>query len=132
MLRNRCPDVVNLALKWCKSKDKWVNHAYKHFVGIYKDKNERDGAARIILGISNKYRKFEFHKTINWDEIDDEEKKHWKIVEDWVNWFQAYHLDMEQCYKTYGIEQLKQDYLPSLDEDKREELAKILVESFRK
>ena len=34
MLRDRCPKVVDLALKFTKSKNAWVEHTYTHFVNM--------------------------------------------------------------------------------------------------
>ena len=32
MLRDRCPQVVNYALKWQKAKERWINHTYDKFI----------------------------------------------------------------------------------------------------
>ena len=34
MLRDRCPKMVNYALKWRKAKEKWIDHVYSNFIGI--------------------------------------------------------------------------------------------------
>lgn len=101
MLRDRVPLLVNLALKWCKAKECWINHVYDNFVNIYVDKEQRYEATRIVLGISGKYRNFEFNKTIAWDNLTDEEIKSWKTVEDWVNWFQNYAMSIKEEYEQY-------------------------------
>lgn len=101
MLRDRVPLLVNLALKWCKAKECWINHVYDNFVNIYVDKEQRYEATRIVLGISGKYRNFEFNKTIAWDNLTDEETKSWKTVEDWVNWFQNYAMSIKEEYEQY-------------------------------
>ena len=66
MLRDRCPKVVNYALKWCKAKEKWIDHVYFNFIKIYAEKDQRNNATRIALGISegNQYT-FDFEKTID-------------------------------------------------------------------
>lgn len=101
MLRDRVPLLVNLALKWCKAKECWINHVYDNFVNIYVDKEQRYEATRIVLGISGKYRNFEFNKTIAWDNLTDEETKSWKTVENWVNWFQNYAMSIKEEYEQY-------------------------------
>lgn len=96
MLRDRCPAVIDLALRWCKAKTKWLDHVYQHFINIYVLKEERYEATRIILGISGKYRNFDFEKTIDWDNIDSEEEEYWKTILGWVNWFRNRHAAIEQ------------------------------------
>lgn len=130
MLRDRCPETVDLALKWCQSKTKWVEHVYSNFIGIYIGKDERHEAARIVLGIQKKDRHFEFSKTINWDDLSKEELEYWTYVKGWVNWFTSNHLDMQQYYQTNGKDALIRKYLSTLDEDTRQQLADYLIESF--
>ena len=88
MLRDRCPLVVDYALKCCKAKGRWIDHVYKSFIGFYSDKNERVNATRKSLGIvKGKPRLFDFHSTIDWDNLDDDETQYWEYVEAWVEWF---------------------------------------------
>lgn len=99
MLRNRCPAVVNYALKWQKAKERWIDHAYSNFIKIYVEKDERNHATRIILGIAKFYRNFEFDKSINWDDLTEEETKYWKRVSSWVKWFMKNYMYVENTYK---------------------------------
>lgn len=130
MLRDRCPEVVDLALKWCQAKTKWIDHVYSNFIGIYISKDERYEATRIVLGLQKKDRNFSFEKTIHWDSLTKEQFKEWTYVKGWVDWFTANHLDMQQYYKTNGREALIEQYLSTLDEDTQQELADYLIESF--
>ena len=41
MLRDRVPTVVSFALKWCKAKNAWIEHAYENSIGIYTEKKDR-------------------------------------------------------------------------------------------
>ena len=99
MLRDRCPTVVDWALKWCKAKTRWIDHCYEKFIGIYKSNDERYEATRICLGISGKYRNFDFHKTVDWDNLTEDETKYWNYVESWVKWFRETMLFIEEEYK---------------------------------
>lgn len=99
MLRDRCPKVVDYALKWQKAKEKWVDHAYVNFIKFYCDNNERKHATRIILGIAKFYRNFEFDKSIDWDNLMPEEKKYWARVSSWVKWFRKKYAYMENAYQ---------------------------------
>lgn len=99
MLRDRVPLFVDLALKWCKAKEIWINHVYNNFINIYVEKDQRYHATRIVLGISSKYRNFDFNKTIAWDNLTDEEKESWESVETWVSWFSIYGQTIIDKYK---------------------------------
>ena len=99
MLRDRCPKVVNYALKWQKAKDAWIHHAYKSFIKIYKDKDQRNNATRIVLGMENGVVKnFDFHKTIDWDNLSDFGINYWERVETWVKWFMKNYSYIENIY----------------------------------
>lgn len=100
MLRDRCPRTVNYALKWQKSKERWLDHAYTNFIKIYCDKKERNNATRIILGISKFYRNFDFDKSINWDNLTPEDKVYWERISSWVKWFQKQYMFIEKTYIT--------------------------------
>lgn len=95
MLRDRCPKVVDIALRWCRAKTKWINHVYSHFINIYVMKEDRYDATRIVLGISSKYRNFEFERTIDWENISESETEYWKTISEWVKWFQSRHIYIE-------------------------------------
>ena len=104
MLRDRTPQVVDMALKWCKAKECWLNHVYDHFINIYAEKEMRYEATRIVLGISGKYHNFDFEKTIDWENLDDKDKESWQSIADWVKWFQTELMVIEQTYKLYKNE----------------------------
>lgn len=100
MLRDRCPVVVDYALKYCKAKNRWIEHAYKSFIKFYADKHERDIATRKTLGIvKGKPKLFDFHSTIDWDNISTEEKEYWEYVESWVEWFRHCFSIIQNSYK---------------------------------
>ena len=103
MLRDRCPKVVNYALKWCKAKEKWIDHVYFNFIRIYAEKDQRNNATRIALGISegNRY-DFNFEKTIDWDNLTPKEKSYWIKVNGWVKWFMKHYAEIENTYDTYN------------------------------
>ena len=99
MLRDRCPKVVDYALKWQKAKERWIDHAYTNFIKIYIDNEERKHTTRIILGIAKFYRNFEFDKSIDWDNLTPEEIVYWKRVSSWVDWFMKNYAYMENTYE---------------------------------
>lgn len=77
MLRDRCPFVLNAALKWCKAKDKWIDYIYYTHVKKYP-KNQRSLAVKRVLGLKNvttrreiydHYRYVQFNKNITWEKV---------------------------------------------------------------
>lgn len=145
MIRDRVPFVVNLALIWTNSKTAWVEHVYKSFIGIYPSHNERDNAVRIVLGIKRRYKPFNFHSTIDWNNLKSESKNpyetisHWKFVEGWVDWFTANYAYIENAYAisiTSGFDEkdtkskIMQDYLGFLTEKEKEDMINLLIANF--
>ena len=110
MLRDRCPKMVDYALKWQKSKEKWIDHVYNSFVKIVGDEYQNDKMfrtasqnkniiVRTVMGIVNgKIKHFDFDKTIDWDNLADEEKIHWKRVSSWVKWFSTDYAYIKNAY----------------------------------
>ena len=98
MLRDRCPKVVDLALKWCKAKEAWLNHVYNNWIWIYSSNEERLKATRSLLGYDKNPRQFIFEDTIIWDNFSEDEEKRWKSIVRWVSWFQSKHKYIENAY----------------------------------
>lgn len=98
MLRDRVPFVVNLALKWCNAKGNWVDHVYDSQISIYANKEDRYDATRHVLGLKKHNREFDFHKSIDWDNITSEESEYWRQIEVWVTWFKVNHIYIKNIY----------------------------------
>ena len=98
MLRDRVPYVVNLALKWCNAKGAWINHVYDSQISIYVRKNDRYDATRHVLGIKKHNREFDFHKSIDWDNLCENDFQYWKQIEAWVTWFRVNHIYIKNIY----------------------------------
>lgn len=99
MLRSRCPKVVNYALKWKKAKSAWIEHTYTNFIRIYCDKDQRNNAVRIVLGIKNgKVKNFDFRKSIDWDNLNPKDTQYWENVSSWVEWFVNKYSYIENVY----------------------------------
>lgn len=128
MLRDRCPLMVDFALKWCQAKQRWIEHVYTNSIQFYKSKKDKNEACRIMLGISKKRRGFDFHYTITWDNLTPEEVDYWEVIEGWVNWFsvQFQVIEQEIDLSTLPLDKLKIDVtqrflasmLPKEDEPK--------------
>lgn len=111
MLRDRCPKIVNHALKWQKAKEKWIDHAYAYFIKIIGEERDIDNniirtatenkraVMTILLGLKKgKPKNFDFERTINWDDLTDEESAYWKRISSWVKWFGAKYAYIKNAY----------------------------------
>ena len=96
MLRDRVPSTVGSALKWCKAKERWLDHVYYSFINIYVSKDERYKATKIVLVIKENHIDFDFHNTIDWDNLTEKETKYWNNIESWVKWF-CKNMQYVQC-----------------------------------
>lgn len=111
MLRDRCPKLVNYALKWQKAKEKWIDHAYCYFIKIVGEeldidnkiirtaKENKRAVMTILLGMKKGQPKyFNFNNTIDWDNLSDKEKTYWERVSSWVKWFCTKYAYIENAY----------------------------------
>lgn len=149
MLRDRLPKVVDMALRYNKAKERWLDHVYYSFIWIYSDNEERYKATKVILGNNKKKKFFDFHKTIDWDNLPKDDNfvqntdgsymsqyKYWEIIESQVNWFKehmmfienAYDLYYNQGYSTESIlEFIKLQYLKEFDQSEQDNLIRFLA-----
>lgn len=144
MLRDRCPKTINFALKWCKAKDRWVEHTYNGFVRSLKENEDRKKATRAVLGIrKGRSKNFDFHRSIFWDQfgMTEEETAYWKWVEGWVDWFRATFIYIKNMYENnlsdgnYEEETFKQKlidkFLKTLDEKTQQDLSNFLIKCLK-
>ena len=126
MIRDRCPYVVNLALKWCtefgrivnqqldpeerisyKVKERWIERVYKENVAIYTTTDEKNSSVRKALGIHKGRQEFDFADSINMGNINPKsectELNFWKWVQTWVQWFQIHYKYIECIYNSFGV-----------------------------
>lgn len=99
MLRDRLPKLVNYALKWCKAKERWLDHTYKSWIWIYANNEDRLQETKRLLGLNGKNRNFDFHSTIDWENLPEDDIKYWNIVEGWVKFFQCKYQYIENEYQ---------------------------------
>lgn len=126
MIRDRCPHVVDLALKWCtefgrlvnqqiddpkkrfayKVKSRWIERVYRENIAIYTTKDEKDSSVRKALGIHRGKQTFNFAYSINLESINKtwnaQERKFWIWVNSWVNWFIDNYKYVENIYINSG------------------------------
>ena len=141
VLYKRIPYLVDLALKWNNAKKAWVEHVYTNQIKIYKKNKDRSIAMDIILK-----KPFNFHKSIDWDNllINTNDillsKDYWFNIESWINWFarnyayikNSYDISIESGTSLVEIKsKIKDGYLSSLDENTQEQLVNFLINSFK-
>ena len=103
MIRDRVPRTVDLALKWCKAKTRWVELVYYTYIWFLREKDARDYQTRQLLGIGKYSREFKFENTIEWSNLDKDEKEYWTNVSTWVNWFEKSLLPIVETYSTLKL-----------------------------
>lgn len=103
MIRDRVPQTVDAALKWCGAKTKWVEHVYYHFVWFLVDKEHRGYQVRCLMGLAKHSHKFNFDDTIDWWNIDKEEAEYWNGIRKWVEWFEKNTLTVVETWKTQKL-----------------------------
>lgn len=142
MLRDRIPNTVDIALKWRKAKERWLEHVYRTEICVYpvKDKQNRYATTRMILGISKKDRIFDFHRSIDWDNISPMERTYWANIETWVNWFIRKYMYIKNTYDislSCGKDEnsikeiIINEYLWQLSPHWRNKLANFLIKTFK-
>ena len=75
MLRDRMPKMLNLALKWCKAKEKWLDYVYENHIKIVP-KDQRGVEVKKCLGLKPKYNvndmyPYLWEKGISYKQIND-------------------------------------------------------------
>jgi hypothetical protein len=141
MLRNRLPDYVDLALKWCRVKELWINLVYNSQINILVNKQDRYNTTRIILGLSSKSRVFDFEDSIDWTWISEEERARMRPAVGWINFFKVNFPYIENKWKvnlSLGkteqefIEELSSGYLKTVNDSVRNKLAVFITNYLKK
>lgn len=99
MLRDRIPVYADIALKWCKTKERWINIVYRDTISVFADKNDRYDITKTVLGLKSKDKMFNFDDTVYWDALSEDEHKILKVASSWVKWFKYYFIFIENEYK---------------------------------
>lgn len=68
MLRDRMPKILDLALRWCKAKNRWIDYVYENNVKKHSKEN-RSNVVKVLLGIKQQYKRQEIHDQIKYDEL---------------------------------------------------------------
>lgn len=145
MIRDRVPQVINIALKWCQAKEKWVNRVYSLSAGLYTTTDEKNSAVRKQLGIHEGKQNFNFAESIDLELVTREnfnritgEDKYWVWVNGWVNWFAQKYQYLENAYKCHMIREEEETwksafmatYSEQLGEEEAQNLLSYLIKCF--
>lgn len=95
MISDRIPESWDMALRYCKCRQAWIDHIYNIHVrplnnNVMKSRaeNEKEKARRIRKLFENK----SFSSTINWNKLLQEnldEYNMWRNIDTWVSWFRS-------------------------------------------
>lgn len=70
MLRDRMPEILDMALTYCKAKSRWIDYVYANIIKKYS-KDKRSTVVKIILGIKQKYKRQEIYDQLRYVEFKD-------------------------------------------------------------
>ena len=142
MIRDRVPHTVDLCLRWLRAKTRWVEHVYTHHVWYIQDNQQRNYQVRALMGLTKATRGFNFDDTIDWTNVDQEEARYWRLIAEWVHWFERNMYSLLEMYETLKIKrgedddyikrymlEAKFDGLPKADQER---LWKMMKEHFHK
>lgn len=119
MISDNTPRTWDLALRWCKSKTKWIEYVYKQFVAVYnnnvmhtyaENKRLKGLAVKRILGVAKRKRgeHYPLSYTIKLDSFlvnptkeSIEEYDLWCGVIKWENWFSRSLIWLDESIKFY-------------------------------
>lgn len=69
MLRDRMPLTLDLALRWCKAKQRWIDYVYDKFVKKYP-KERRGVIVKTLLGIRQQYKRQDIYDHMRYVKLD--------------------------------------------------------------
>lgn len=68
MLRDRMPKILDLALRYCKAKERWIDYVYNNMVKKMS-KEKRSTVVKKILGIKQQYKRQEIYDAVKYGEL---------------------------------------------------------------
>lgn len=69
VIRDRMPQMLDLALTYCRAKSRWINYVYEHIIKKYP-KEKRIDAVKIALGIKQKWKRQEIYDHMRYVQFD--------------------------------------------------------------
>lgn len=68
MLKDRMPLMLDLALRLCKAKERWINYVYDNIVSRYP-RERRSIIVKQLLGVKQKWKRQEIYDTLRYVEF---------------------------------------------------------------
>jgi len=68
MLRDRMPKMLDLALRHCKAKQRWIDYVYENFVKRCQ-REKRSTVVKKLLGIKQQYKRQEIYDNLRYVEF---------------------------------------------------------------
>lgn len=68
MLRDRMPKMLDLALRWTKAKQRWIDYVYDNMIKKYSPE-QRSTIVKVILGIKQKYKRQQIYDQVKYSEL---------------------------------------------------------------
>ena len=107
VITDKMPQMLDLALIYCKAKSRWIDYVYEHIVKKYP-KDSRTNAVKIALGIKQRWKRQEiydhlryvqFNKNVTKKQVDNIPKsKLFMSFEDTIDFDDLYKTDVEMYY----------------------------------
>lgn len=69
MIRDRMPQILNVALTYCKAKNRWIDYVYENNIKKYP-KEKRSDAVKIALGIKQRWKRQEIYDHMRYVHLD--------------------------------------------------------------
>lgn len=105
MLKDRMPFILDLALRWCKAKQRWINYVYDNTVKKYP-REKRSVVVKTILGIKQQYKRQEIYDQLRYVELKPVTKEQVKNIpkselymkfHETINWQKLSQEDPDMC-----------------------------------
>ena len=68
MIRDRMPEMLDLALRWCKAKQRWIDYVYENVVKR-EPQEKRSVVVKTVLGIKQRYKRQNIYDQIRYVEM---------------------------------------------------------------
>ena len=114
MLRDKMPEILDIALTYCKAKSRWIDYVYDNIIRKYS-KDKRSTVVKIILGIKQKYKRQEIYDQLRYVEFKDVTREQvnnipkselymkfsqtvLSTISEWVDWFSKSYFGIRDTY----------------------------------
>lgn len=115
MISDRMPKVWDMTLRWCKSRQKWIDYFYITHIRAYNNDYRVKQRNELKRNRIMSYLNDTFDNTIETERImlygSEEEYKHWTWVISWYKWFGSKLIYIEGMLKNMNKDGVTADDL---------------------